>query len=225
MAMSQTIEQAIEQFTYETDANGIKWFREHNITVTKQEWNEGRAKIYFYHNDLGKYEVGCFLNDAQSSKLREVSSANQNYRIVLVMGKQRNNNDGERLFNYFWNVKSFLGVINDAQKEMTPNGGFIDLDNIGIKPTDDDELETANEVFDRLQSNESSDQQIKPSNGVHKTTAHDDRQKEINLAMCFKSAVDIYLGKNLDGGIPMIEKTAEELFQSLQNRRKLHGLT
>ena len=86
------------------------------------------------------------------------------------------------------------------------------------KPKDDDEVETANEVFGRLQAKET------PANGTHKTTAFDNKQLEINLAMCFKGAIDIYLAKNLEGGIPVIEKTAEELFQSLQNLRRKHEL-
>ena len=218
MAMSQTVEEAIEQFSYETDENGIRWFKEHLVQVSSQQWNEGKARIFFEHPDLGLHPVGVFLSEAQSSKLREVSSANQKYKITLVLGKQKRDNDGARLFNYYWNCKSFEGVVEDTVKEMTPNGNYLDLNNVAIKPKDDDEVETADEVFGRLQAKET------PKNGTHKTTAFDNKQLEINLAMCFKGGIDIYLAKNLEGGIPVIEKTAEELFQSLQNLRRKHEL-
>lgn len=214
-----------EQVMLQTDENGVQWYRQHSITVSSQEWNDGKCRIAFRGiNELGtQHDTMVFLSEEQSSKVRDAKDGNQQYMIGVVIGNQKNNpkfpNDGSQLWNYYWNCKSFEGVVSENTVARTPVGGYKHYDNVTVRPNHGDD-NSVNDLFPSVTETPKPQERT-----VIKTSAYDDKQLEINLAMCFKSAVEIYISKGHSGGVETVKKIAAELMEKLQELRSEYGLT
>ena len=120
MAMSQTIEDVIEEILTEINGDDEVYDRVHKLEVDTVKWEGDVAKITVDCPDIGLYPTSLFLSAEQSAKLRDPKDKNQVYSVGLYLGKIKKNVTGDKLFDYWWSCRVFEGVENDKVYWVEP---------------------------------------------------------------------------------------------------------
>tara|TARA_R110002020_G_scaffold122026_8_gene277258 strand:- start:508 stop:1185 length:678 start_codon:yes stop_codon:yes gene_type:complete len=170
VALTQSIEQAIEQLCFE-GVDESRQLRLHLVEITNIEWNGEQAKIQIDHPDISQWGTGLYLNPEQSAKLTDPKNGVQVASVGLYLGKKKNNTTGENLYDYWWSAKVFEGIEN-------PKTFWVDSD---AQSTQSSEPKNTEPVIlpEPVKSSAPS------KNGANKTVG-DRRQAEINISMCYR---------------------------------------
>ena len=125
MAMSQTIETVIEEILTEVNGDDEEYDRIHKLDVDSVKWEGDVAKVTVDCPDIGLYPTSLFLNPEQSAKLRDPKEKNQVYEITLALGKLKQGKSGDNPYDYWYQCKSFEGVVNERIRSMSPSQVFV----------------------------------------------------------------------------------------------------
>ena len=121
MAMSQTIETVIEEILTDVNGDDEVYDRIHKLDVDSVKWEGDVAKVTVDCPDIGLYPTSLFLNAEQSAKLRDPKEKNQVYEITLALGKLKQGKSGDNPYDYWYQCKSFEGVVNERIRSMSPS--------------------------------------------------------------------------------------------------------
>jgi hypothetical protein len=121
MAMSQTIEDVIEEILTEVNGDDQTFDRIHKLDVDSVKWEGDVAKVTVDCPDIGLYPTSLFLNAEQSAKLRDPKEKNQVYELTLALGKLKQGKSGDNAYDYWYQCKSFEGVVNERIRSMSPS--------------------------------------------------------------------------------------------------------
>ena len=194
MAMSQTIEDVIEEILTEINGDDEVYDRVHKLEVDTVKWEGDVAKITVDCPDIGLYPTSLFLSAEQSAKLRDPKDKNQVYEIVLALGKLKQGKSGDNPYDYWYQCKSFEGVVNDRIRSMSPS-------QVSATP-----ITPVTPITPQVSE-------------VSSTSAGDKKQKEINLGQAWNLA-SVWLEKRVYQG----EDGAESFMNFANDSQRNEGL-